>query len=188
MSRMTLLVQLLPLLVFLIVDAFVEDVRISVGAAIVFAVAQLAVTYWRTKRFDWFVLLDAALIAGMGGVSIALKDELFFKLKPAIIEGVTIALMVALILSPDSFLAAYVGRMTPGMELKPEALSPLRKVFAWSCVCVGAHIAAVLYTAFYASKSAWAAVSGPGFYLALLPVLAGALRRAWKARRSPTAH
>ena len=177
------LLQLLPLLVFLVVDALVDDVRISILAAIVFAVAQLATTWRQTRKFDWFVVLDAALIAGMGAVSIVMEDEFFFKLKPAIIEAVSIVFMVGLMRSSDAFLAGYVGRMTPGTVLEPSALAPMRRVMGWSALYIALHIAAVLYTAVYASKSVWALVSGLGFYLPLIPVMAVMLGRAWLRRR-----
>lgn len=176
------LLQVLPLLVFVLVDLLVDDVRISIAAAIAFAAVQLVVTWARTKRFDWFVVLDVALIAGLGGVSIALKDELFFKIKPAIIEGVTIAFMVGLLLAPTPFLIRYVERLTPGKALTPDGLALMRAMLAWGSVATGVHIVAVLYTAFFQSKAVWAAVSGPGFYVAFAPVM-GIL--VWRARRAP---
>lgn len=176
------LLQLLPLLVFVLVDLFVDDVRISIAAAIGFAAVQLVVTWARTKRFDWFVVLDVALIAGLGGLSIALKDELFFKLKPAIIEGVTIAFMGGLLLAPTPFLTRYLERLTPGKALTPRGLALMRSMLWWGSVATGVHVVAVLYAAFFRSKAEWAAVSGPGFYVAYAPVMGFLV---WRARRAP---
>lgn len=176
------LFQLLPLLVFVLVDLLVDDVRISIAAAVVFAVLQLVVTWARTRRFDWFVVLDVALIAGLGGMSVALENELFFKLKPAIIEAVTIVFMVGLLLAPPAFLTRYLERLTPGKPLTPEGYSLMRQMLRWGCVATGVHIVAVLYAAFFQSKSVWAAVSGPGFYAAYLPVMGFLV---WRARRAP---
>ena len=176
------MLQVLPLLVFVLVDLLVDDVRISVAAAIGFAALQLVVTWARRRRFDWFVVLDVVLIAGLGGVSIALKDELFFKLKPAIVEGVTVAFMVGLLLAPTSFLTRYLERLTPGKALRPEGLALMRAMLAWGAVATAVHIGAVLYAAFFESKAVWAAVSGPGFYAASLPVMGWLV---WRARRAP---
>jgi intracellular septation protein A len=174
----TLALQLLPLLVFIVVDAFVDDVRISIICAVVFAIVQLALTWYRTRRFDWFVVLDVALIVGMGGMSIAFENELFFKLKPAIIEGVSIVFMLGLYFSPDAFLAGYVGRMTPGLELKPDAIRPMRRMIAIGGLYVAVHTLTVLYTAFETSRETWSMVSGPGFYVGLAPLfLMGLIRR-----------
>lgn len=176
------LLQVLPLLVFLLVDLLVDDVRISIAAAIGFAMVQLVVTWARRRRFDWFVVLDVALIAGLGGVSIALKDELFFKLKPAIVEGVTIVFMVGLLLAPTPFLTRYLERLTP-KPLGAEGLSLMRAMLAWGSAATAVHIVAVLYCAFFESKAVWAAVSGPGFYAAYLPVMGFLV---WRARAKRT--
>ena len=176
------LLQVLPLLVFVLVDLLVDDVRSSIAAAIGFAVVQLAVTWARRRRFDWFVLLDVALIAGLGGVSIVLKDELFFKLKPAIVEGVTGVFMVGLLLAPAPFLTRYLERLTPGKTIGPEGLSLMRAMLKWGSVATAVHIVAVLYFALFESKAAWAAVSGPGFYVAYVPVMGFLV---WLARRVP---
>ena len=178
------LLQVLPLLVFVLVDLLVDDVRVSIAAAIGFAALQLVVTWARRRRFDWFVVLDVAFIAGLGGVSIALKDELFFKLKPAIVEGVTIAFMVGLLLAPTRFLTRYLERLTAGKAIGPEGLSLMRAMLTWGSVATAVHIVAVLYAACFESKAAWAAVSGPGFYVAYVPVIGFLL---WRARRAPPA-
>lgn len=171
MSPITLfLTQLLPLIVFVVVDAFVTDVRISILSAILFAVGQLVLTWIRSRRFDWFVLVDVGLIAGLGGISIAFDDELFFKVKPAIMEGVTLVVLLGLILAPSRFLRAYVGRMTPGTPLDDAAVGAMKSMLGVLGACVVVHVGAVLYAAFRASREAWAFVSGPGFYLFLLPV------------------
>lgn len=182
-SMMLLLTQLLPLIVFIVVDALVTDVRISILSAVVFAVGQLVLTYVVTRQFDWFVLLDVGLIVALGGISIVFKNELFFKVKPAIIEGVTIVFMLVLLLAPGRFLTGYFGRMTPGMALKPEAIGLMRTMLGWMCVYTALHIGASLYTAFYSSKKVWAFVSGPGFYLVFIPIMGVILGKALRARR-----
>lgn len=183
MSPTLFLTQLLPLLVFIVVDSFVTDVRVSILCAVLFAVGQLAVTWARTRRVDWFVVLDVALIGALGGVSIALDDEFFFKLKPAIVEAVTVVFMVVLALAPDRLLLGYYGRMVPGMASQPEAVGAMKRMLGWMCGYVLLHAGAVLYTALYSTKEIWAFVSGPGFYVFFLPVLAVLGGRALLARR-----
>jgi intracellular septation protein A len=183
MTPTMFLTQLLPLIVFIIVDSFVSDVRISILSAIVFAIGQLVFTWARTHQFDWFVLLDVALIVGFGVVSIVLENDLFFKIKPAVIEAITIVFMLVLILAPDRFLTGYFARMAPEMSFNPEALGAMRTILWWMCGYMLLHIGAVLYTAFYSSKRVWAFVSGPGFYLIFIPIMGVVLGRALLARR-----
>jgi intracellular septation protein A len=172
MSPMQLLGQMLPLIVFIIVDSIFNKVRISIVSAIVFAAGQLVFYYVKTGRFDWFVLLDVGLIAALGTVSIVFKNDLFFKVKPAIIEAATIVFFLVLVLSPDRFLLDYFGRMMPaGMVLKPSAIGAMKIMLLWMCGYVLLHIGAVLYTAFYSSRKMWAFVSGPGFYLLFIPIM-----------------
>lgn len=164
------LIQLLPLIVFIIVDSLVTDVRISIAAAILFAAGQMAFVYARTRRFEWLILIDVGLIGALGGISIAFDDDLFFKVKPAIVEGVVIVFIAVLILAPGQFLLKYFGRMMPGMVLRPEAMKMMKLMLGLICAATAVHIGAVLYTAFYSSREVWAFVSGPGFYIIVLPI------------------
>jgi intracellular septation protein A len=184
MSPMMLLGQMLPLIVFIIVDSLFNNIRISIISAIAFAVVQLVFFYARTGQFDWFVLLDVGLIAALGTISIVLKNEIFFKVKPAIVEGATIVFFLVLILLPDSFLLDYFGRMMPKeMVLKPAAIGTMKTMLLWMCGYVLLHIGAVLYTVFYSSRKMWAFVSGPGFYLLFIPVMAVLIVKSVRRRR-----
>jgi intracellular septation protein A len=179
-----LLTQLLPVVVFIIVDSYVTDERISIAAAVAFAGGQLLVIYAKTRRFDWFIVLDVVLIGVLGAISMASNDDRLFKIKPVISEGVTVVFMLALIVAPRRVLIGYFGRMMPGNALKPEALATMKTMLAWMCVSTTVHMGAVLYTAFYSSKRVWAVVSGPGLYVFFLPVVAVMLRKVLRARKS----
>ncbi|MBN2341058.1 MAG: septation protein IspZ [Deltaproteobacteria bacterium] len=167
-----MMTQLLPLIVFIVVDAIVTDVRISILCAVLFAVGQLIVTFVTTRRFEWLVLVDVALISVLGGISIVSQNDLFFKVKPAVIEGLAVLFFGGLMFAPESFLIRYFSRMTPGASMKPEAVRMLKQMLVVMCIATLVHIGAVLGVAFYASKEVWAAVSGPGFYAVVLPPMA----------------
>jgi intracellular septation protein A len=184
MSPLTFLTQLLPVVVFIVVDALVTDVRISILCAVLFAVGQLAVTWRRRRRFDWFVVLDVALVVAFGGVSIVLDNDLFFKIKPAIIEAISVVLMVGLIVAPDRFLIGYFGRIMPERALRPEAIRAMKALLGGLSLFTGLHIGAVLYTAFHSSKKVWAGVSGPGFYVVFVPMVAWVWWKRVRARRA----
>lgn len=171
MNLLTLLLQMLPLLVFIIADTVFNNVKASIIIAVIFAIGQTIFFYLKTGQFDWFILLDVGLIAGLGIVSIVLKNDLFFKIKPAIIEAAAIIFFLVLILSPDTFLAGYFGRMIQGVKFRPEMIAPIKTMLGYMCVYILLHIAAVLYTAFYSSRKIWAFVSGPGFYFLFIPVM-----------------
>lgn len=179
-----LLGQMLPLIVFIIVDSVFNNVKASIVSAIVFAAGQLIFFFVKTGKFDWFVLVDVALIAGLGTVSLISKNDLFFKVKPAVIEAATIVFFIVLIVLPDKFLLGYFGRMMPkGMVLQPAAIGSMKAILIWLCGYVLLHMGAVLYTAFYSSRRVWAFVSGPGFYLLFIPLMPVLFFRARKKRR-----
>ena len=184
MAPLQLLTQMLPLIVFIVVDSIFNNVKVSIVSAIIFAAMQLLFFYVKTGRFDWFVLLDVALIAGLGTVSIVFKNDLFFKIKPAIVEAAAIIFLVVLIILPDQFLLNYFGRMMPkGMVLRQEAIGPMKTMLIWMCGYIVLHIGAVLFTAFHSSRRMWAFVSGPGFYLLFIPVMPVVIVKYVKKRR-----
>lgn len=118
---------------FIVVDSFVADVRISILCAIVFASGQLVFTYVKHHRFEWFVLLDVGLIVARGAISIVFDNEFFFKIKPALVEGVTIVFFGGMLLAPDPFLLRYFGRMMPGKVLSTEALGVMKLMLIVVC-------------------------------------------------------
>ena len=181
MIPVVLLTQLLPLIVFIVVDALVTDARVSILCAVVFALGQLAYTWLKSRRLDWFVLADVGLIVILGGIAIVFENDQFFKVKPAIIEGISIVLMLALVFAPARFLAGYFRRMMP--TLRPEALGVMKSMLVWMSLAMALHVAAVLYTAFRASRQTWAWVSGPGFYFIFIPMGAFVLVKRHQARR-----
>ena len=184
MSPVVLLTQLLPLIVFIVVDALVTNPRISILCAVLFALGQLAYTWIKSRRLDWFVVIDVGLIVILGGIAIVFENDRFFKVKPAIVEGISIVLMLALIVAPDRFLVGYLGRTMP--TLRPEALGVMKSMLVWMSLSTALHVVAVLYTAFRASRQTWAWVSGPGFYLVLIPIVAYVLaKRRRKAAQAP---
>lgn len=172
MNPASFLLQLLPLLVFIVADAVFNNPAISIVLAIVTATVQLTLFYIKTRKIDWFILLDAGLIIALGAVSILLENDLFFKLKPAIINAVAIIIFVVFIFSPDRFLTGYFGRLMPEQtQLRPGMIPLMKKMLGWMCLCIALHGAAVLYSAFKCSRKTWAFVAGPGFYVLFIPVM-----------------
>ena len=185
MGLLQLFGQMLPLIIFIIVDMIFNDVKISIISAIGFAAAQLVLFFIKTGRFDWFVFVDVALIAGLGTISIVSKNDMFFKVKPAVVEAVAIVFFLVLVFLPDRFLFSYFSRMLPkGMTLNPAKISTMKSMLLFMSVYVLFHIGAVLYTAFHASRKVWAFVSGPGFFLLFIPVMAVLFFRTLRQRRT----
>jgi intracellular septation protein A len=163
---------MLPLLIFILVDMIFSNTVISIISAVAFAIFQMIFTFMKTGSPDYLILIDVALIAGLGALSIFLKNDLFFKMKPAIIEAIMVVLIIALAFAPDSFIISYLSRfMPPNMEMVPEALPILKKMLLLISAYTVLHIGAIYYTALHSSRKIWALVSGPGYFLIFIPIM-----------------
>jgi intracellular septation protein A len=182
-----LLLQLIPLLVFLAADALVKNPLWAIVAALAAVAFQAAWTFVRERRFDRLVLLDVALIGGLGAVSLISRNDLFFKLKPAILEGVMIPYLAVLALGGERLLGGYLRRYSATATIPLQALGLMRKLLLVMMLLVAVHAAVVTWAALYASRSAWAAISGPGFYVILVPVAAWVLWARRRARQAASA-
>jgi isopentenyldiphosphate isomerase/intracellular septation protein A len=168
MSPITLLKALLPglapLIVFVAADAmFGETVGLLVGIGT--GLGEFLYSLIKERRADPFVAADTLLLAAMGGLSVALRDDIFFKLKPAIIELVLAAGMGALMVLPPSYLKGYVGKQVKGVSIPDAALPAMRRSLALMLAALAAHIALTVYAALAMSSAAWGFISGGLLYI-----------------------
>jgi hypothetical protein len=177
--------QLFPILVFLVVDALVQDALWAIISALVFVVVQTLLSLARGRGFDRFLLLDLVLLGGMGAASLLTKNEVFFKLKPAILEGIMIPYFLFLALGGEKTLTSYFNRYGMNQPLNPAALPLMRRLIGLMGVLVALHAGLTAVAAIYWSKRAWGLISGPGFYVLLLPLLLWMLYQRHRARRQP---
>ncbi|HPV43485.1 MAG TPA: septation protein IspZ [Spirochaetota bacterium] len=168
-----LFLQFLPIVVFVVVDSVIDNTVISIISAVLFTAVQAVITWHASGRFDYFLLADLAIIAVMGGVSIATNDDRFFKVKPAIIEALCVPFLLFFVFASDRFIINYFGRyMPPGRKLADAALPLLKRMLLIMTVYIAFHVMAIIYTAEHSSRTMWAFVSGPGFYFVLIPIMA----------------
>ena len=154
----------LPLLIFIVAD---EAFGLTIGliVAIVFGVGQFAFTWIREKRLDKFILFDTLLILALGMVSILLHNDIFFKVKPGLIELILVALLGVTGFSNNPILVKMTGRYMKGVEFSDEQIKMMQKMMRRMFVVFLAHTALIFYAAFYMSKEAWAFISGGLFYI-----------------------
>lgn len=155
---------LLPLLVFILVDEL-WSTEAGLVVALAFGSVQLVWFYVREKRLDRFILFDTLLLLMLGGVSIALRDEIFFKLKPAFINLIFCAVLGYSAFSKRNLLMMYSMRYMGDMKLAEgaeKAMQQTMKTLFWIMVL---YTALVVYSAFYMSKEAWAFISGVFIYI-----------------------
>ena len=159
-----LLPGLLPIFVFILVDEF-WSTEAGLIVAVVFGVGQLAYVFLREKRFDRFIFYDTALLVVLGGISIALNDEIFFKLKPALINLIFCAVLGFSAFSSKNLLMIYSQRYMGDLKMPAgaeKAMQKTMKILFWMML---AYTLLIVYSAFYLSKEVWAFISGAFLYI-----------------------
>lgn len=159
-----LLPGLLPLFVFIAADE-IWGTKIGLLVAIGVGIAELIFIWFKEKRFDKFVLFDTALIVGLGLVSILLENDVFFKLKPAII-GILICMLLGVsVFTPQNFVFAMSKRYFKGVNFTDEQYAQLMRSLKIMFFIFLFHTALIFYSVWFMSKEAWAFISGGLFYI-----------------------
>ncbi|MDP2791732.1 MAG: hypothetical protein Q8O15_08275, partial [Rectinemataceae bacterium] len=124
------------------------------------------------------------LLAAMGLLSLLLRNQLFFRLKPAVIEGLMAIAIVMLLFLPRETLKNYLGHQVKGLILDEGALPALRRSLVMMIVVLAVHVALTLWAAFAASTALWGFVSGGLLYIMLGMAFLGQWISARKIRKA----
>ena len=154
----------LPLIVFIVADS-IWGTRIGLLVAVAFGIVELIFTYIREKTIDKFVLLDIGLIVVLGVVSILLENDIFFKLKPALIELIFCVLLGLSAFSPVNIMLLMSRRYMKNIELGEPQVKQFKNSMKVLFFIFAVHTVLVVYAAIYLSKGAWAFISGGLFYI-----------------------
>jgi intracellular septation protein A len=155
---------LLPIIAYIIADTFFEDSFISIIIAIGISIIEFIVTFVVYKKADAFIFFDLLLIGFMGGISIALKNPVFFKLKPAIIE-IVILISIAPICFSEKFFAGYISRYLKDIALAPAALKAMQRNMRVFLPVILVHVILIIIAALFFSKEIWAFTSSFLLYI-----------------------
>lgn len=158
---------LLPLFVFILADE-IWGTEIGLYVALGFGIAELLYTYIKTKKVDRFILLDTILLVTLGLVSILLDNDIFFKLKPALIEMILAFVIGFSVFGPKNLIFAMSKRYMKDMEVPKSAELEMNKNLKALFFITILHIGLIIYSAYFLSKEAWAFISGGLFYIVFL--------------------
>lgn len=168
MNRSELLKKLLPgfipLFVFIAIDE-IWGTRAGLVAALVIGVGEMIWIWIKEKRFDRFVLFDTGLLFVLGSVSIWLDNDIFFKLKPGLVELILCAVLAVSSFSKINIIGLMTQRYMKDMELTDQQMAQFRKTLQLMFFVFLIHTVLVFYSAFYLSNEAWAFISGGLFYI-----------------------
>lgn len=167
-QRVQLLKKLLPgfipLFVFIAVDE-IWGTKAGLMAALAIGSVELVWIGIREKRFDRFVLFDTILLLVLGGVSIVLDNDIFFKMKPALIELILCAILAVSAFSRLNIVGLMSKRYLKDMVIDDGQMNRMRASLRLMFVIFSGHTLLVFYAAFYLSSEAWAFISGGLFYI-----------------------
>ena len=168
MNRAQLLKKLLPgfipLFVFIAADE-IWGTKIGLFVAIGVGVAEMVWIAVKEKRFEKFVLFDTLLLVALGGVSILLDNDIFFKLKPGLIELILLVVLAVSAFSRVNIIGLMGQRYLKGAEFNGAQMAQMRRSLKILFYLFSVHTLLVFYSAFYMSKEAWAFISGGLFYI-----------------------
>ena len=159
-----LLPGFIPLFAFILIDE-IWGTQAGLIAALVIGLGELAWVWVKEKRFERFVLFDTLLLLALGGVSLILHNEIFFKLKPGLVQLILCAVLAFSAYSKVNIVALISQRYMRDMKVDDSQMQQMRnslKLMFWIFL---AHTALVFYATFYLSDAAWAFISGGLFYI-----------------------
>ena len=168
MERRALIINMLigfiPLFVFIVADAL-WGTKTGLIVAVAVGIVQFFGIYIKEKRFDKYVIIDTLLLVILGGVSLLLDNDLFFKLKPALIELILcIVLAISAFINPD-LMIKMSGRYMKGIEITTQHRVHIQRSMKAIFFLFSTHTLLIFYSAFYMSNAAWAFISGGLFYI-----------------------
>lgn len=168
MNRTQLLKKLLPgfipLFVFIAADE-IWGTKIGLFVAIGVGILEMLWIAVKEKRFEKFVLFDTLLLIVLGGISILLDNDIFFKLKPGLIELILVAILAVSAFSNINIIGLMGQRYMKDVEFNSAQLQQMRKSMKTLFFIFLLHTVLVFYSSFFMSKEAWAFISGGLFYI-----------------------
>lgn len=192
MPLMTLLKQmlpgLLPLFVFIIADE-IWGTRIGLYIAVAFGGAELIITRIKDGRYDRFIVFDTLFLVVMGLVSILLENDIFFKLKPALMELILCAIIAVSVFSPANLILSMSQRYMKNVEMtiNDAGITAMKRMLKILLFILSLHTILTVYSAFYMSNEAWLFISGGLFYIIFAVLFAGQILyyklRSWKTKQ-----
>jgi len=146
---MKFLFDFLPILFFFVAYKFF-DIYVATAVAISSTIAQVAVVWYNTRKLATMQLVTLAIIIIFGGLTLYLKDEMFIKWKPTVVNW----------LFAGAFLVTqFFGQQTAIEKMMGSALTLPQKIWrrlnlAWAVFFISLGCAN-LYVMSHFSSDVW---------------------------------
>jgi intracellular septation protein A len=162
-TQRALLVGLLPLLLFYGTEA-VTDTKTALAVTLTYTVAELAWIWRRDRRIERTTLYMAALVLGLGGLSLASDDPRFMYAMPVIGDAALAAVLLVSCVRGQPLLRVLAEKQQPELSDDPHVRRFLAGMTLRLALNFGLHGLACLWAA-GVSHETWVFVSGLGQWL-----------------------
>jgi isopentenyldiphosphate isomerase len=159
-----LLPGLLPLIVYILIDSILPS-KTAIAVAISFGILQFLIIGIVKKQWDKFIILDTALLALLGGVSIVFDNEFFFLWKPAIIEALMVILLTIVYFTNINIIFKWMGHYMDIPDVNEEQTNAFRRSLFNILILFILHIALIIFSIYNLSREWWAFISGVLLYI-----------------------
>lgn len=148
-SGMKLLFDFLPILLFFIAYKM-ADIYVATGVLIVVTLAQTGWIWLRQRRIEKLPLFTAGLVLVLGGATLLLKDPMFVKWKPTVVNWLfALAFLASRFIGQKTLLERMMGG-----QLELPAPVWVKLTFAWTIFFFAMGVAN-LYVAFNFDENTW---------------------------------
>jgi intracellular septation protein len=181
--RMQVLLDFLPVVAF-VVAYWLSDFHTAVLVIMAAVVVQVALTWLISRTVSRIALASAALVVGLGGISLLLKNDLIFKWKPTILNWALAAVFLGSQYVGDKPIVQRLMQSVSKEDISLESRDWRSLNLMW----VGFFLlsgAANLYVAYNFPENIW--VNFKLFGLLGLTVVFILVQAAWLARRDGSA-
>jgi isopentenyldiphosphate isomerase len=159
-----IIITTLPIFAYLISDLIFKNLFLSIISAISIGIVEFIVTIFIYKKIDFFILIELILILILGLISIYLKDGIFFKLKPAIIEFILLIFVLFLSFS-KKVINLWISRYFKTLNISNLNADKMQNMMFVIIPVLIIHITLIVLSALFFSESTWAFVSGFLLYI-----------------------
>jgi isopentenyldiphosphate isomerase/intracellular septation protein A len=161
-----------PILIFLIAD-LIYGTMVGIIVALAVGSMELGYFYLKNGTVEKFILFDIGLLALFGAISLVLKNDFFFKLKPAVLEFILVIVLAIHGFTNKPLLLLMGKRYMPDIKLHPLQEQQLRLMTRIMAGILFLHVLSIIWAAEYASHEMWAFISGGLFYVIIALVYGG---------------
>jgi intracellular septation protein A len=171
----SIVVGIIPILVFVILDSF-TSLKTAIVSALACGLLEVVASFYFTGGIDWITVAIFVLLVVMGFISIKMKSPLAFKLQPAVTSFLLTSILLVSYMVGKPFLAMMISKYHMAFAEMPvfvtlqEQIGPdgIFKLFAALTLSTGlaflAHTLLMIWAAFWLSKWWWLAFKAVGPY------------------------